>query len=660
MVNPVITVIMAVYNGELYLRDSIRSILSQSFSDFELIIVDDCSSDKSRLIIDEFHDDRMIKIYLKNNVGPASARNLAIDLAKGKYTAIQDADDISLPVRFEEQIQYLEKNTSTTAVFSFVDLIDVYGAPCGIWTDDRKNVTTESIRRTLPKRNCLANPTALIRTEWLKSIRFPEGFSSSEDYALWLNGLNQGCVFAKIPKALVQYRIHPSSDTAKSNSSPRLKVSTFRKEYLSRRKTAGKFSSVDRKILIYHQLEPLYWFFSGIVLAPATKIFRLIRNNPVKIFQQFLYLSFKLRFYNKKPEIIFFFPYHQIGGAEKVHLSIVKVFSEYRMLILFTKKSDNKGFLEDFRKLADCICLDELPRYPYFGRIIKKRLTDLMNRNRHALIFGSNSKAFYQALIETHKEVCGVDLIHAFVHPQEEGAEHWSIPAVSKLKRRIFISLEALERMKLFYKQHGVSEDLQQQFSLFRNYTDTNETYVVREKNLRAIYIGRGTSEKRIHLLFKIARAVQKYIPSFTLDIVGDVAPNEIKASESYITFHGIIREEEKIRALIRKCHILFLTSYREGLPMVVLEAMSEGCVPVTTAVGDLPSVIEHGKNGFLLPVEDEQTIAIRATEIAELLNSNPSLLEEMGLAAMKTTKEKFSYENFKNAYLSLLNSIDQ
>ena len=113
---PKISVIMAVYNSEKFLNESINSILNQTFKDFEFIIINDCSTDNSLKIIKEFikKDNRIKLINNERNLGAAGTRNEGLKIAKGKYIAILDSDDISYTQRFVIQYNYLEDNPHIT------------------------------------------------------------------------------------------------------------------------------------------------------------------------------------------------------------------------------------------------------------------------------------------------------------------------------------------------------------------------------------------------------------------------------------------------------------------------------------------------------------------------------------------------------------------
>lgn len=124
---PKVSVVMAVYNGQRFVREAIDSILSQTFSDFEFIIVDDASSDRTPRILDGYQDPRIILVHNPANSGPAISRNKAFGRARGDYVAIQDSDDISLPSRIEKQTKILDENPKAAFAYSAYVKIDQDG-----------------------------------------------------------------------------------------------------------------------------------------------------------------------------------------------------------------------------------------------------------------------------------------------------------------------------------------------------------------------------------------------------------------------------------------------------------------------------------------------------------------------------------------------------
>ena len=113
-----ISVILPTYNNEGTIFDSIKSILNQSYQDFELIIINDCSTDKTKQVIESFDDNRIIYLENNKNIGRSKSRNMAIKIAKGDFIAVMDGDDISVPNRLSKQLKYLIENPKIDLVAS--------------------------------------------------------------------------------------------------------------------------------------------------------------------------------------------------------------------------------------------------------------------------------------------------------------------------------------------------------------------------------------------------------------------------------------------------------------------------------------------------------------------------------------------------------------
>jgi glycosyltransferase involved in cell wall biosynthesis len=205
---PTVSVIMPIYNAEKYLNEAIDSVLNQTYSDFELILLNDKSTDSSKAIIESYlaKDSRIVFIDKETNVGPANLRNEGFDLARGSFIALLDADDIAEPTRFEKQITIL-KNNSEIGV-------------CGTWfttfgDKEKSKVIQHPENHNQIKVNFLidctiGNSTAFFRKDILGDIRYDKEYVPVEDYHLW-SRLIVKTQFHIIQEALVYYRIHDSN-----------------------------------------------------------------------------------------------------------------------------------------------------------------------------------------------------------------------------------------------------------------------------------------------------------------------------------------------------------------------------------------------------------------------------------------------------------------
>src|ERR1019366_81947 len=206
---PTVSAILPVYNGAKYLRESVKSILQQTFTDFELIAVDDGSTDNSlRILNDLARSDNRMRIISRPNTGVSGAANDGIAIARGQFLARMDADDIAMPMRFEKQVSYLRAHPEVVLLGTRVLLIDPYGSPLH---EGDQQLEHEAIEKEMLNGVgwAVAQPTSMIPASALKTVgpyrvdRVP-----SEDLDLFLRLAEIGRV-ANLPEALLHYRPHP-------------------------------------------------------------------------------------------------------------------------------------------------------------------------------------------------------------------------------------------------------------------------------------------------------------------------------------------------------------------------------------------------------------------------------------------------------------------
>ncbi len=180
---------MSVYNAENDLKESIESILSQTFSDFEFIIVNDGSTDQTKDIIEKYADqDPRITILNQKNTGLTKALNNGIEIAKGEYIARQDADDVSYPERFQKQLNLIQSNSSIVLVGGNCD--DLY--PNG-YKGEWGAFTAKELQKIVYMRTPFAHSTVLMRTNICRDLKgYNESFKTSQDMEFWMRFAKRG------------------------------------------------------------------------------------------------------------------------------------------------------------------------------------------------------------------------------------------------------------------------------------------------------------------------------------------------------------------------------------------------------------------------------------------------------------------------------------
>lgn len=206
---PKISVVMSVYNEEKFLDESIQSILNQTFKDFELIIINDKSTDNSLKIIKKYmkKDKRIKLINTKENKGCPGSRNEGLKVAEGKYVAILDGDDVSSMERLEVQYNYLERNPPIYLVGSSAIYIDENGKEIRRF---RKYNDYKLLAWRLPRSCGIVHPSIMFHNE---KLIYNDYFKGASDYKFYLDLLSKGKKLTNLPQFLVKYRLHGGSMT---------------------------------------------------------------------------------------------------------------------------------------------------------------------------------------------------------------------------------------------------------------------------------------------------------------------------------------------------------------------------------------------------------------------------------------------------------------
>lgn len=201
--NPLVTVLMPTYKGAKYLRETIDSVLNQTFKDFEFLIINDCSPDDTDEIIAEYDDSRIRYVKNEKNLGISGSSNYGFSIARGKYIARQDHDDISLPDRLQKQVDYLESHPETGLV----------GTGFRVFGSKSKTViypeNDAEIKALLLFKMPLAHQTSMMRKSVFvdNGLRYDESFASSNDRKLWIEAMDH-MAFHNLQEPLLRYRMY--------------------------------------------------------------------------------------------------------------------------------------------------------------------------------------------------------------------------------------------------------------------------------------------------------------------------------------------------------------------------------------------------------------------------------------------------------------------
>jgi glycosyltransferase involved in cell wall biosynthesis len=220
----------------------------------------------------------------------------------------------------------------------------------------------------------------------------------------------------------------------------------------------------------------------------------------------------------------------------------------------------------------------------------------------------------------------------------------------------VFINAAVREQFAKVYAEAGVDAALKDRMRVIENCVEVPEKPAPKPGGaLRVLFVGRSAPEKRIHLIGRIASECRKRNVEAEFELVGDCEEFVDAAHRPACKFAGMASGAEDVQPYYQGAHVLLLTSSREGFPLVVMEAMAHGAVPVCTNVGGIAVHVMEGHTGVLLAPEDEAAVVKTGADAIERLASNRDRLATLGRAAHERAREYFGVERFNRQWRELL-----
>ena len=251
MKSPVISVLMPVYKTAPYLREAVDSILSQTYTDFELIVLNDCSPDNAEEILDTYTDSRIVRYKGAENVGLSNILNIGMKLARGRFIVRMDSDDLSYPERLQIQLDYLETHPKIDLVSAGMQL---FGAKEEVWIRDRN---PEKVKIEALFHSPILHASSMWRKDSFErnGLCFRQEMVPSEDYDLWTRAMVKGLILMNLPKVLYKYRIHSAQATTNT------KLTTEKDRLVQQNYLRAVLPSMsDRKREAFpEKLWPVFW-----------------------------------------------------------------------------------------------------------------------------------------------------------------------------------------------------------------------------------------------------------------------------------------------------------------------------------------------------------------------------------------------------------------
>lgn len=252
---PKVSVIMPSYNKEKYIGSAIESVLGQSYENYELLIIDDHSSDGSIDIVRQFHDSRIRLFQNQVNIGMAANRNKGIGLARGEYIALLDADDLSPAYRLLHEVEFLDQNANADVVYGGCQEIDENGVNGGLYISAYHNPAY--IRALLVIKDIIPNGSCMYRKAFIdrRNIRYRENFCGMDDYMFWVECSVQGNIVG-IPETLLYWRNFSDNTTngiLEDSEKARLRKEKYNQIHNSALKWNG-FCLEERELQVFNRV----------------------------------------------------------------------------------------------------------------------------------------------------------------------------------------------------------------------------------------------------------------------------------------------------------------------------------------------------------------------------------------------------------------------
>lgn len=566
---PMISVIIPCYNYGAYVNGAIASVLAQTIQDFEIIVIDDGSTEEQTLDILKQIDHHKIRVITQKNVGLAETRNIGMLYARAKYVCFLDADDLLEPTYLEKTVTYLERNVNKGTAYSW---LQCFGEDQTLWKTQDLDPVSLWQSNTAPSHS-LIRKEAWNKVVQAKGVGFLTKYNGYfEDWVFWIDMISTGYGGFAIKEPLIKYRIHRNSLSAKHKDGFSSKIQELRDD---RPEVMGTKSASSKFIKNLHK--------------------RDIARQP------FQNLNRHEQYLAHEKIIIIFMPWLTCGGLESITLEKISFLKDLGFtVVLMTTEKHHNDWHDKFFSLTPYIYhlplfIEEEQRLNFIQNFIQTRNVKVL--------CGIHSQYFYDVISALNTKDRSYSIWDILHNDSKFGYSNTAISLDPHIDRHIVVSdrikqhflSQKISNDKVFVLYNGV--DSVQRFSREKYNHKTLQSSV---PPLKVVFIGRLSNEKRPLDFIKLAQKLQHLDIQWT--IIGDgplykEIQNKIKSLKlNKVKMLG----EVVVDQYIWDSDVLVLTSQIEGFPMVILEAMASGHAIITTDVGDVKHLFSLGEPGFL------------------------------------------------------------
>lgn len=365
----------------------------------------------------------------------------------------------------------------------------------------------------------------------------------------------------------------------------------------------------------------------------------------------------------KTYRIYFFFPFYHTGGAELFNMQLVNAVGGADCIIYFTRKSGNDRFYEDFES-SGCVIRDISwftdNKLIYFMNLVYRGIISgyINKQKKKPIIFNGQCNFGYKLSPWVNKKIPQLEFIHTFC-----SMSYIRTPFIPYYTYTLSSSTKTISDHQAFYRKQNVPETYFNNFKYILYGIDlpSQKINLSKQNDVKVLFVGRGSPEKRVHLVALMAKEVHKSNAGIRFEFMGDVReaiPNDL---HPYCYFWDNQTDKEKIDSIYKSADVLIITSLFEGFPLVVMEAMARGLAIISTNVGDIPIHIKDGENGFIIRETFNENIIIqKGVEFIIRLNINKELLNNISKNNVDYAVKHFGIKTFNQQYKSLFASLKQ
>lgn len=362
----------------------------------------------------------------------------------------------------------------------------------------------------------------------------------------------------------------------------------------------------------------------------------------------------------KRSDIIFIFPYYHIGGAEQVHLDIVQAIASKKVTVIFTHLSATDHFLSRFCKSATTIELNSIinKKSNRVRKALFKSIATAINRSNSVThVFGCNTSYFYNILPLLDSSKQRIDLIHAIA--SDDPRIPMLVDAARYIDKRVVINKKTQSDFIKIYNDAHI-QTLSERLIVIQNGVDLTRvkehSKVYSAASLSIGFIGRWSDEKRPWLFLEIAQKLGSELGPVDFKMAGSGMKGYKKTIEKAgVNYRGAITTTAELESFYEEIDVIIICSSTEGFPMVIMEAMPYGVIPICTNVGGISEHITHRSNGLL--VDDVQESEIVNTFISYIshLSNDIENRKKLSKNARAYAINNFGIEKCKVSYQKLL-----